>query len=51
MRREGGQMNPGDLGKFEPNPRYATLVALVVEGKATVIDEIIELRPHDAQNL
>lgn len=43
--REGGQMNPGDLGKFEPNRRYATLVALVVEGKATVIDEIIEL--HD----
>lgn len=43
--REGGQMNPSDLAKFEPNRRYATLVALVAEGKATVIDEIIEL--HD----
>ena len=43
--REGGQMNPGDLAKFEPNRRYATLVALVIEGKATLIDEIIDL--HD----
>ena len=41
--REGGQMTPADLAKFEPQRRYATLVALAVEGLATVTDEIIEL--------
>ena len=43
--REGAQMTPADLAKFEPQRRYATLVALVVEGMATVTDEIIDL--HD----
>jgi hypothetical protein len=43
--REGGQMTPADLAKFEPQRRYATLVAVTVEGTATVIDEIIDL--HD----
>jgi len=43
--REGGQMTPADLAKFEPQRRYATLVALVLESMATVTDEIIEL--HD----
>jgi TnpA family transposase len=43
--REGGQMQITDLAKFEPQRRYATLVALVIEGTATVIDEIIDL--HD----
>jgi hypothetical protein len=43
--REGGQMTPADLAKFEPQRRYATLVAVAVEGTATVIDEIIDL--HD----
>lgn len=43
--REGGQMQSTDLAKFEPNRRYATLVAIVIESKATIIDEIIEL--HD----
>ena len=43
--REGGQMNPADLARFEPQRRYATLVALAVEGMATVTDEIIDL--HD----
>jgi TnpA family transposase len=43
--REGGQMTPADLAKFEPQRRYATLVALAVEGTATVTDEIIDL--HD----
>jgi TnpA family transposase len=43
--REGGQMTPADLAKFEPQRRYATLVALAVEGIATVTDEIIDL--HD----
>ncbi|WP_410261048.1 Tn3 family transposase [Klebsiella pneumoniae] len=42
--REGGQMTPADA-KFEPQRRYATLVALATEGMATVTDEIIDL--HD----
>ncbi len=43
--REGAQMTPADLAKFEPQRRYATLVALALEGMATVTDEIIDL--HD----
>ena len=43
--REGGQMTPADLGKFEPQRRYATLVAIAIEGTATVTDEVIDL--HD----
>ncbi|WP_427131691.1 Tn3 family transposase [Pseudarthrobacter sp. S9] len=43
--REGGQMTPADLAKFEPQRRYATLVAVAVESTATVTDEIIDL--HD----
>jgi len=43
--REGGQMTPADLAKFEPQRRYATLVAVAVEGTATVTHEIIDL--HD----
>jgi hypothetical protein len=43
--REGGQMTPADLARFEPQRRHATLVALAIEGMATVIDEIIDL--HD----
>ncbi len=43
--REGGQMTPADLAKFEVQRRYATLVALAIEGMATVTDEIIDL--HD----
>ena len=43
--REGGQMTPADLAKFENERRYATLVAVVLEGAATVTDEIIDL--HD----
>ena len=38
-------MTPADLAKFEPQRRYATLVALALEGMATVTDEIIDL--HD----
>ena len=45
MAREGGQMTPANLSKFEQNRRYATLVALVIEAIATLTDEIIEL--HD----
>ncbi len=43
--REGGQMTPANLAKFEPQRRNATLVALAIEGMATVTDEIIDL--HD----
>ncbi|HCF1766392.1 TPA: Tn3 family transposase [Pseudomonas aeruginosa] len=43
--REGGQMTPADLAKFEVQRRYATLVSLAIEGIATVTDEIIDL--HD----
>jgi len=43
--REGAPMTAADLAKFETNRRFATLTALVIEGKATVIDEILGL--HD----
>ena len=43
--REGSQMTPADLAKFESQRRYATLVALAIESISTVIDEIIDL--HD----
>jgi len=43
--REGGQMTPADLAKFEAQRRYATLVRSPSEGMATVTDEIIDL--HD----
>ena len=45
LAREGGQMRAAELAKFEPQRRYATLVALAVEGLATVTDEIVDL--HD----
>ncbi len=43
--REGAQMAPADLAKFENERRYATLVAVALEGMATVTDEISDL--HD----
>lgn len=46
MAREGEQMTPKNLGKFESERRYATLVALILEGTATATDEIIELHDH-----
>ncbi len=45
LAREGRQMIVHDLSKFEPNRRYATIIALMWETHAKVIDEIIEL--HD----
>ena len=45
MSREGAQMTPRDLGKFEDSRRHATLVAVVVDCIATLTDEIIDL--HD----
>lgn len=43
--REGGHMTPQHLRDLEATRRYATLVAVVLEAKATVIDEIVGL--HD----
>ena len=45
LAREGRQMTAHDLSKFEPNRRYATIIALILETHATIIDEIIEM--HD----
>ena len=45
MAREGGQMTPKDLKRFEIDRRYATLVAMAVERMATITDELIDL--HD----
>jgi TnpA family transposase len=45
MAREGAQMTPRDLADFEAERRYATLVALAIEGMATVTDELVDL--HD----
>lgn len=45
LAREGGQMTAQHLRDFEPTRRYATLVALALDTRATLIDEIIDL--HD----
>ena len=45
MAREGGQMTTKDLSKFESIRRYATLAAIAVEARATLIDQIVDL--HD----
>lgn len=36
-------MTPADLAKFGPQRRFATLVALTIEGMTTVTDKIIDL--------
>ncbi|CAI8717840.1 Tn3 family transposase [Chryseobacterium sp. IT-36CA2] len=41
--REGRQMTPQHLRDFEESRRYATLVAILLETKASIIDEIIEM--------
>lgn len=38
-------MTTKDLSKFESIRRYATLAAIVVEARATLIDQIVDL--HD----
>jgi hypothetical protein len=45
LAREGGQMTAQHLRDLEPVRRYATLVAVVIDTRATLIDEIIDL--HD----
>lgn len=41
--REGTQMRPSDLARFEDEGCYATLAALAIEGMATVADELLDL--------
>jgi len=45
LAREGAQMTSQHLRDLEPNRRHATLVAVVLDTQATLIDEIIDL--HD----
>ena len=45
LAREGGQMTAQHLRDLEPARRYATLVAVLLDIRATLIDEIIDL--HD----
>lgn len=45
LAREGGPMTAQHLHDLEPSRRYATLVAVVLDTRATLIDEIIDL--HD----
>ncbi|HBZ3691386.1 TPA: Tn3 family transposase, partial [Klebsiella pneumoniae] len=45
LAREGGQMTAQHLRELERNRRHATLVAVLLDTRATLIDEIIDL--HD----
>lgn len=45
LAREGGQMTAQNIAKLEPTRRYATLTAVVLEARATLLDEIVDL--HD----
>lgn len=45
LAREGSQMPVSNIAKFESIRKYATLVAVVIEARATLIDEIVDL--HD----
>jgi len=45
LAREGGQMTSQHLRDLEPTRRHATLVAVILDTQATLIDEIIDL--HD----
>jgi len=45
LAREGGQMTAQHLRDLEPARRYATLVAVILDTHATLIDDIIDL--HD----
>ena len=42
LAREGGQMTAQHLRDLEPARRYATLVAVILDTRATLIDEIID---------
>ena len=45
LAREGGQMTAQHLRDLEPLRRYATLIAVVLDLRSTLLDEIIDL--HD----
>jgi len=45
LAREGAQMNMRHLRDLEPTRRYATLVALLLDTQATVIDQVLDM--HD----
>ena len=45
LAREGGQMTAHHLRDLEPDRRYATLVATILDTRSTLIDEIIDV--HD----
>jgi TnpA family transposase len=45
LAREGGQMTAQHLRDLEPTRRHATVVAVVLDTQATLIDEIIDM--HD----
>jgi TnpA family transposase len=45
LAREGGQMTVQHLRDLEPARRYATLLAILLEAKATLIDQALDL--HD----
>lgn len=45
LAREGGQMTAQHIRDLEATRRYATLVSVVLEARATVIDETVDL--HD----
>ena len=46
LSKEGCQMTAQHLKDFETTRRYATLVAIILETKSTIIDEIINLHDH-----
>ena len=43
LAREGKNMPASEIQKFEPNRRYATIIAILFDARASIIDEIIEL--------
>jgi Domain of unknown function (DUF4158) len=45
LAREGSQVTAQHLRDLEPDRRYATLVVVILETKATIIDQIVDL--HD----
>lgn len=48
---EGRNMFSRDINEFEPSRRYATLVAVIVNTRASIIDEIIELNDKILGNI
>jgi TnpA family transposase len=51
LAREGRNMFARDINEFESNRRYATLVAIIISIRASIIDEIIELNDKILGNI